>query len=392
MYIAEVAPADYSGRFGNCNQLFSTIGAFISYGLGAIWTSKWKVHYYNLSLVAAGVVALFELLMLSTYETPRWLYKKAVKQTGVWKRHTEEEANRIMNVLRGPKYNVPEEIDGIKKALQKNLTLVEQLIELKRRSVYVPFILVLLLMFFQQFSGINVAIFFTGDIFDSAGLDTISPRLLAFIAVGVVQVVATLVSVILVDWCGRKQLLVVSSVGMCVSSALIGTDFVILDRLCGKCYGTNCTSPDGMIQHHYDYPFCDNVNIGVLAIVGVIVFIVAFSLGWGPIPWTSMSELVPGRVRSLYASIASMVNWTLAVIITACFQPYSETFSVEVTWWTFSIILFVSIFFVIIFVPEVKGHSLEQIEDHFENGKIIAIICKCSFCKKQPSKEKESYE
>ena len=391
MYIAEVAPADYSGRFGNCNQLFSTIGAFISYGLGALWTSTVKVHYYNISLVAAGVVALFELLMLSTYETPRWLYKKAIKQTGILKWHTEEEANRIMNVLRGPKYNVREELDGIKKALQKNLTIVEQFIELKHRSVYIPLILVLILMFFQQFSGINVAIFFTGDIFDTAGLSNISPRLLAFITVGVVQVVATLVSVILVDWCGRKQLLVVSSVGMCVSSAILGTNYVILDRLCGKCYGMNCTSPDHMIQHHDDYHFCDNVNIGVLAIVGVIIYIVAFSLGWGPIPWTSMSELIPGRVRSLYASIASMVNWTFAIIITASFKPYSEMVSLEVTWWTFSVILFVSIFIVIIFLPEVKGHSLEQIEDHFQNGKIIAIACKCSFCKKQPGKEKEYY-
>jgi len=66
------------------------------------------------------------------------------------------------------------------------------------------------------------------------GLSNISPRLLAFITVGVVQVVATLVSVILVDWCGRKQLLVVSSVGMCVSSAILGMFFVVQSTMFGR--------------------------------------------------------------------------------------------------------------------------------------------------------------
>ena len=99
-----------------------------------------------------------------------------------------------------------------------------------------------------------------------------------------------------------------------------------------------------------------------------------------------MSELVPGRVRSLCASIASMVNWSFATIITAFFQPYSIAVTPKFAWWTFSIVMFVSIFFVVIFLPEAKGHSLEQIEDHFENGK---ITCKCSLCKKQPGGRRE---
>ena len=376
VYIAEVSSSSFKGLFGSCNQMFITIGILISYGLGAIP----NLHYYNIALIAASIVTLFEIAMLCAYESPRWLYKKAAGRMGIQKSETEKEANQILNILRGPMYDVPREIRGIKRALDKNLTLVEQFIQLKHHSVYIPFILVLFLMFFQQFSGINAAIFFTAPIFLQAKVP-LPPTLVALLAVGVVQVVATVVSVLVVDWRGRKQLLVVSSIGMCASSALLGAYFFILKNWCHDYFGTK--------PPHAEYTFCNNPGLGAIAIVGVIIFIVAFSLAWGPIPWTSMSELVPGRVRSLCASIASMVNWSFATIITACFQPYSNALKPMFVWWTFSIVMFVSIFFVVIFLPEAKGHSLEQIEDHFENGKIIAITCKCSLCKKQPGGRRE---
>ena len=382
-----MASATLKGLFGNCNQLFITIGILIAYGLGAIPCSAESCfHYYYVSLVPAGIVALFEFLMLFTYESPRWLYKKATHEIGINKSNTEKEANRILNNLRGPKYDVPKEIRVIKRALQRNYTVLEQFFELKHRSVYVPFILVLFLMFFQQFSGINAAIFFAGTIFKTAGV-TLSPNIITVIAVGLVQVLATLVSVVLVDWRGRKQLLVVSSIGMCVSSALLGINYLLLNQFCCRCFGLlDCKNSTNCILT--DRPsFCSNPNVGVIAIVGVIFFIVSFSLAWGPIPWTSMSELVPGRVRTLCGSIASVVNWSFAVIITATFESYSDAVTPKIAWWSFSIIMFVSIFFVVIFIPEVKGHQVEEIEDHFENGKIIAVICSCSLCKKQPLRQ-----
>ena len=382
-----MASATLKGLFGNCNQLFITIGILIAYGLGAIpCSAKSCFHYYYVSLVPAGIVALFEFLMLFTYESPRWLYKKATHETGINKSNTEKEANRILNILRGPRYDVPKEIRVIKRALQRNYTVLEQFLELKHRSVYVPFILVLFLMFFQQFSGINAAIFFAGTIFKQAKV-TLLPDIITVIAVGLVQVLATLVSVVLVDWRGRKQLLVVSSIGMCVSSALLGVNYLLLNQFCCGCFG-NFSAKDCGNCNVTDRPtFCDNRNVGVLAIVSVIIFIVSFSLAWGPIPWTSMSELVPGRVRTLCGSIASVVNWSFAVIITAAFQSYSDAVTPKIAWWSFSIVMFVSIFFVVIFIPEVKGHQVEEIEDHFENGKIIAVACECSLCKKHPLRQ-----
>ena len=184
--------------------------------------------------------------------------KGAIGQKGIRKSETEKEANQILNTLRGPNYDVPREIRGIKRALDKNLTLVEQFIQLKHHSVYIPFILVLFLMFFQQFSGINAAIFFTAPIFEAAQIQ--NPNFVAAFAVGVVQVVATVISVLVVDWRGRKQLLVVSSIGICGSSALLGALFFILNHWCDGYFGTK--------PPHAEYTFCNNPCLGAIAIVG----------------------------------------------------------------------------------------------------------------------------
>ena len=83
--------------------MFIMIGILISYGLGAIP----NLHYYNIALIAASIVTLFEIAMLCAYESPRWLYKKAAGQMGIQKSETEKEANQILNILRGPMYDVP---------------------------------------------------------------------------------------------------------------------------------------------------------------------------------------------------------------------------------------------------------------------------------------------
>jgi len=132
---------------------------------------------------------------------------------------------------------------------------------------------------------------------------------------------------------------------------------IAIEVISGGCFGNTTTSHCPPDASHYrgEHDFCNNTSLGTIAVVGVIISIVAFSLAWGPIPWTSMSELIPGRVRSLYASIASMVNWSFATIITGCFQPYSVQVTPKFVWWSFSIIMFVSIFLVVIFLPEAKG-------------------------------------
>ncbi len=288
----------------------------------------------------AFLVVVFELLMLLTYETPRWLFSKGKEFEGI----------HVLKVLRGPNANISKEIERIRHAVRKKYSLREQLVEFKNRSVYVPFIIVLFLMFFQQFSGINAAVFFAATIFEKMNFSSNNANLIALGAVGATQIVATFIAVILVDFLGRRVLLLISGSGMAISSLMFCAFFIALDK-----------------------PYCK--PIPALGVIGMVVFIMSFSLAWGPIPWSMMSELLPNRVRSLAGSIATFVNWTFAAIVTVAFNDFQKAIHPQFAWLTFAVIMVGSIVFVFLFVPETKGRTLEEIQEHFETGRIFAFSC-----------------
>lgn len=350
VYIAEVASAKRSGLFGNCNQFFITVGSLISYVLGIKYQGQ-RVSFYEVALIAAGFVALFEIMMLLTYETPRWLFGKNKDYLGI----------KVLKLLRGPDSQIMKEIDNIKAALRKSYSVIEQLKEFRLRSVYQPFILVLMLMFFQQFSGINAAIFYSSDIFKKAGYKGNEVEIISALAVGVVQIIATFLSVVLVDRLGRRVLLLLSSSGMGLSSLLLAVFFYLYQNK------YECNNSDTNICKH----------LGYMAIAGVVIFITSFSIGWGPIPWTSMSELLPNRVRGLAGSVSAATNWSFATIITFCFSRYAKAVTPKIAWGSFAFIMIISIVCVGLFLPETKGHSLEEIQENFEAGQLFAVKCRC---------------
>ena len=354
VYIAEVATSGLKGLFGACNQLFVTIGVFLTLGLGALANSNnmETFHYFHISLVAVGIIVISELLLLLICETPRWLYAHG----------RASEGRKNLKLLRGPNANVTKEEEAIREALERQgkLSLGELFLQFKQRTVFHPFILVLMVMFFQQFSGINAVVFYAASIFKEAGVG--DPSLLSAMSIGGAQLVATLIAVILVDKLGRKILLVVSSATMCLSTGVLGIEFLITDTICGGVTGNGTTSHHALCHH----------NIGWLAILATIGVIVGFSLAWGPIPWLLMSELLPLRVRSLAGSIATFSNWSFATLITFTFESYVHAVSPKTAWWSFAIIMFVSIFCVVFFLPETTGCSLEQIEVYFQKGPCLS--------------------
>ena len=371
-----MSSAKLRGLFGACNQLLTTVGILVIYGLGTAGVIASRFHYYHNAVIAAGVVVIFELLMLVTKETPRWLlsHGKSLK------------ADKVLKVLRGPDADIQKEMRGIEKAIEKTegVSIAEVLQMFKHRSVYIPFILTIMLMVYQQLSGINAAIFYAGSILQQAGVGGNGPdaaekaTIASTMAVGVVQVIFTGVAVVLVDLFGRKVLLVVSSIGMCFSSLILGIHFMILNDTCHGCLGINCTTNN--ITQHNDFAPCDSTDLGWLAIMGVVILIATFSLAWGPVPWIAVSELLPLRIRSFAASIVTLVNWTWVFIVTFFFHSYASAVTPKFAWWSFAFVMLTSIFFVIFFVPETKGQSLEEIEEHFERGHIFACSCgrKCT--------------
>ena len=348
-----------------------TIGVFLSFFFGIEYKLSdgryIGLTYWQIAIIAIGILIVFEVLMLFTYESPRWLLMK----------QKEEKAIEILKALRGPNFPISKELEAIKATVQEKYSVIGRLMEFRHRSVYVPFILVTVLIFFECHGGINVAYFYASHVFLDAGINERHVNLIAAVSVGVMQILATLVSVFFVDLVGRKVLLNVSSTGMALSCLVLGVYFYIYDSVCEHCL---VGSPDCNISIindsvHNHFP-CNTTNFGYLAVVCIITLVISFSLGWGPIVWTAMSELMPNRVRSLAGSIATMINWIFDFVFTFCFKYYSRPpINNDGAWWTFCLIMVVGIIFVVLFVPETKGHSLEEIQEYFEKGHIFAVSC-----------------
>ena len=349
-----------------------TIGIFLSFFLGIEYRLSdgryIGLTYWQIALIAVGVLIIFEILMLFTYESPRWLLMK----------HKEKKARETLEALRGPNFMISNELEAIKFSVQKKHTFMEQLMEFRHRSVYFPFFIVVVLIFFECHGGINVAYFYASHVFIEAGLNKRDVNLIAAISVGLVQIIATLVSVFFVDLVGRKFLLNVSSIGMALSCFVLGIYFYIYDTVCENCFvgdpSCNLSIVNDSIHQHFP---CDTSSFGFLAAACIVTLVISFSVGWGPITWTAMSELMPNRVRSLAASMATLINWIFDFVFTFCFKYYSRPpIDNDGAWWTFALIMVVAVGFVIFFLPETKGHSLEEIQEHFEKGHIFAISCK----------------
>ena len=347
--MVEMSPAKLKGLFGSMYWFSTAVGILLVYTLGAIP----GFEYYDISLSTAALVVPCIILYCFLPETPRWLISH--KKTG--------EAYKVLKQLRKKESDANDEM----KELQANLaasgkiSFKSNLKFLTNRSAYVPLILSVFLMIFQQFTGTNVITFYAGTILDDAKV--FNPNEVAGYAVGATQVLATLFSVFLVDCVGRKILLVVSSIFVCVSTGLLGLYYFLTDYICKHKYNIN-EAPTGE-----DLPiFCDPAEskFFVLAIFSVMLFILAFSAGWATIPWVMMSELSPLRIRGTLSGIATTVNWTTAAFLTLLFPVYQGVAQHYGSWWTLTAITLLSIPFVLIWLPETKGQSLEQIEERMK--------------------------
>ena len=223
-------------------------------------------------------------------------------------------------------------------------------------SVTKPLIISLGLMFFQQFCGINAVLFNCAKIFGDAGF---TDGKLVSIAVGAVQVVGTAVACVIMDKAGRRILLLLGVVGMCVSLIALGFYFEVV-----YIPSTATPTPTGRFEHSVDV-----AHIKWLSILSVIVFIVFFSLAWGPIPWLVMSEIFPLRARSRASSLSTLFNWLLVFVVTKTFESLIESLTPQGTYWFYAGWCFVGFVFVFILMPETKGKTLEEIELLFDKSK-----------------------
>lgn len=327
LYTNEIAVTSIRGTLGTFFQLLLTVGILITYIGGAYLTSK------ELAILCLVIPLIFAVLFFFQPETPVYYVKKNKKNDAI----------ASLKRLRGSDYNCTEELEEIEKTLQSDgASKVSYVQVLKTRAAVMSLIICFCLMFFQQMSGVNAIIFYTSSIFAEAksSLDAST----ATIIVGVFQVVATFLSSVIIDKFGRKILLLCSVLFMMLSGLVLAIFFTL------KNGGTDVS------------------GISFLPILCVIVFISAFSLGFGPIPWMIAAELLPPEIKTVASSAAATFNWLLAFIITRFYHSVAEAVGQDTTFYIFSAICLLGTLFVFFVVPETKGKSILEVQDML-NGK-----------------------
>merc|ERR1712217_276687 len=213
------------------------------------------------------------------------------------------------------------------------------------------------LVFLQQVTGQPSVLYFATNIFKSAGFGTAAA--LSSVGVGLVKLLATLVTVWRVDQYGRRLLLFVGIGMMTVALAIIATAFLFRE----------CTTPG------VDVTNCDQDKIGLpqawalTTVGGLMLYVSGYQVGFGPIAWLMISEVFPLKVRGAALSLAAVVNFSSNITMTLTSEVLQAACTPAGVFFGYLVLSIVSLGFVQFVVPETKGRTLEEIETMLSGAK-----------------------
>ncbi|HBK33273.1 MAG TPA: D-xylose transporter XylE [Porphyromonadaceae bacterium] len=320
MYISEIAPADIRGRLVSFNQFAIIFGMlvvyFVNWGIAFGQPLEWinDLGWRYMFISEAIPAALFGILLFLVPETPRYLVLS----------NRDDKALSVLNKINTDKLRAQTIFSEIKQSIGQVT---------KRSSIFaygkVVIIIGILLSVFQQFVGINVALYYAPRIFESMGAAK-DASMLQTIIMGFVNVVFTVVAILTVDKWGRKPLLITGSIGMAL----------------------------GMFAISW---LSYNEIIGISTLVFIIIYTASFMMSWGPICWVLISEIFPNKIRGQAVAIAVAAQWTANYLISSTYPAMME-YSGALTYGFYGLMAVLSALFVWKMVPETKGKSLEEME------------------------------
>ncbi|XP_060879988.1 facilitated trehalose transporter Tret1-like [Metopolophium dirhodum] len=327
LYTSEIAEKEIRGTLGTYFQLQVTGGILFTYVIGSYF------DVFGLTIICAIIPIAYVALMVLIPESPNFHLMKG----------NVEKARLSLRYFRGPYGTVDQELsimqDSLAKTERERVPLMEAFQTTPaKRGLFIG----LGVMLLQQFSGCNAVIFYATFIFKEAG-SAMEPNT-STIIVGIMSVIATYVSTLIVDRLGRKILLLSSIIVMAICTLLIGAFFY-------------------MKANEYDVS-----SIGFIPLTSMCVFIILFSLGFGPIPWMLIGEIFPAQIKGTACSVACMANWFFAFIVTKFFSSLVSAIHIYNTFWLFTLFSILGTFFVICIVPETKGKTMDEIQEMLGAG------------------------
>jgi len=327
LYLTEVVPAHLRGRGVTIFQLFLTFGIVLAYFIDLLFTASgnWRGMF---AVILIPVAVLF-LGMLLLPETPRWLLSKK----------KDQEAKQVLLKT------LPEsEVAGEYLQIQESLKITESGWKtLFARCFWLPLFVSLMIAACNQLTGINVLLQYAPLVIKNTGLVSNESSMFGTVGIGLVNFFATILSFFLIDFFGRRRLLIIGTAGIIVAYVYLGClpFFVQVGKLQAE-----------------------------LALAGFFAFIAFYAVGPGVVVWLAISELLPTKVRGKAVSLGLFVNSLAASVLSTVFLSIQNGLGISGTYFLFA--GFTLIYFLVAFflLPETKGKTLEEIQLFYQRKKI----------------------
>ena len=333
LYIAEISPSAIRGRLVSFNQLAIVLGIlvvyFVNWYIASLGNDTWlKSMGWRWMLASEAIPSgIFLVLLAFVPDTPRWL---------VLRGRNDEALAQLKRVT--------EEADA-----RSILADIQRTLEVRsgRLFSFGPAVVVVgvLISVFQQFVGINAVLYYAPLMFQNMGAST-DTALLQTIVVGAANVIFTVVAIVTVDRLGRKPLLVVGAVVMAAAMIALGCLF-------------------------------NAKVVGLGALVAVVVYIGGFAFSWGPVAWVLLAEMFPNSIKGKGLGLAVAAQWLANLVVSASFKvldgnsTLNALFNHGFAYWIYGGMSVLAALFVIRYVPETKGRSLEAIQDLWGKGEMV---------------------
>ncbi|XP_054030380.1 solute carrier family 2, facilitated glucose transporter member 6 [Dryobates pubescens] len=344
VYISEISHPGVRGMLGACPQLMAVLGSLILYALGLVLDWRW--------LAVAGEVPVLIMTILLCFmpSSPRFLLSQG----------KEGEALRSLCWLRGRHTDYGREYEQIKDSVRKQSQRVS-CAEIKDPFIYKPILIAVGMRFLQQLSGVTCILVYLQPIFKKTSVILRAEYDAAL--VGLVRLFSVAVAAASMDKAGRKILLFVSAGVMLISNLTMGL-YVHFEPA-----ALNGTVANETLGSSARLPAEPTNYITLIPLLATMLFIMGYAMGWGPITWLLMSEILPLKARGVASGLCVVVSWLTAFTLTQFFLRVVDSFGLEVPFLFFALICAGNILFTGCCVPETKGSSLEQIESFFRTGR-----------------------
>jgi sugar porter (SP) family MFS transporter len=323
LYIAEIAPARARGALVSVNQLAIVTGILLAYFVNWIFAGTGPANWRWMFAMGAVPSILFFLLLLGVPESPRWLVKNG----------REDEARTVLT-----RADSAEAAAAGIRDIKGTLALEEgSFRELFRPAFRRPLLIAIVLAVFQQITGINAILYYAPRIFEGAGFERMS-AIGKSTVVGLVNLLFTVVAIVLADKVGRRPLLLIATAGMGGSLVLLGAAF--------------------------KYQF---LPPSALLLV-ILLYIAFFASAMGPLVWVVMAEIFPIKVRGAAMGLATLILWAADFAVTLTFPVISDRFHPATAFWLYAAMCALDLVFMVFYLPETKGKTLEDIERRWLKG------------------------